>query len=114
MAIISSDLNEVCCLSFFVASVSSFHHNSGSCSAKPACGDEMGISVGGEKTEAIGLPVSASSRAAFTEEEPISKPKRYFISKTMRRQFKNYFRVNTYYEARNNLFIFISQIFSMF
>jgi hypothetical protein len=37
----------------------------------------MGISDDGEKAMAAGAPVSTSSRAAFTDEDPISKPNTY-------------------------------------
>ena len=56
---------------------SSVHQVSGCCSANPGSGARIGISTSGEKALATGAPLSASTRAAFTEEEPMSKPRRY-------------------------------------
>src|SRR5688572_14815282 len=62
-----------------MAFTNSFHHISGSCSAKPVCDDCIGISDEGENAEAIHLPEAISSNVAFTDDEPISNPSKYFI-----------------------------------
>src|SRR6187401_1201911 len=79
IAATSSPLKETCWCNLFIAFTNSFHHISGSCSAKPACNDCMGISEEGENADAIVLPELISSNVAFTDEEPMSNPNKYFI-----------------------------------
>src|SRR5690242_16075710 len=77
MAMTASAASSTCCRSLQVAFTSSCHHMSGSCSAHPVWGESIRISFSGEKATATLAPVSASSRQAFTEEEPMSYPNKY-------------------------------------
>ena len=58
----------------FVASQRYSHQSLGSCSAHPISSAIIGISASGTLTRSIGLPVSASTNAAFTKELPMSYP----------------------------------------
>jgi hypothetical protein len=60
--------------------MSSLHHCSGSCSAKPGALEIIDISFEGENAEATGEPDPISNKAVFTEDEPISIPRRYLAS----------------------------------
>src|SRR5687767_9279941 len=52
---------------------------SGSCSAKPAWDDCIGISDDGENADATAMPEFISSNVAFIDDEPMSNPSKYFI-----------------------------------
>ncbi len=60
-----------------VASRRCFHHSEGCCSAQPVRTEIISASVLGKNAVLTHLPVSALTREAFTEELPMSYPKRY-------------------------------------
>src|SRR5688572_22219283 len=55
------------------------HHDSGSCSAHPGWGAAMAISSFGDWQEASVFAPFSSTRQAFTDELPISRPSKYLM-----------------------------------
>ncbi len=79
IAWMSAGLTPDCCNTDALASFRLFHHISGSCSCPAHLNGLYAHFVFGKKSEATVFPVTASTRAAFTDELPMSYPSRYIF-----------------------------------